>query len=98
MLWVWILPVVWLAYAIVATLRMVPWSLSAGIAILSHFFGWGCQADHGCYDQLTFAQPLYTSAAYTFGALWAARNPKAGEELVGRNHKTRKSERGNHGH
>ena len=40
---------------------------------LSHYFGWGCQADYRCYDQMTFTEPFYTSVAYSLGALWASR-------------------------
>lgn len=77
MLWVWILPTTFLIAAIAVTVASIPWSLSAVPAILSHFFGWGCQADKGCYDELTFTQPFYTSVAYTCGALGAARKAKA---------------------
>jgi hypothetical protein len=73
MLWVWILPGLVLTYAVIAIPTFSPWSLSAETGSLSHYFGWGCQADYRCYDQLTFTQPFYTSVAYSLGALWACR-------------------------
>jgi hypothetical protein len=80
MLWVRILPGVLLTYAVIAIPTFSPWSSSlADTGPLSHYFGWGCQADNRCYDQLTFTQPFYTSVAYSVGALWAShrlRNPR----------------------
>ncbi len=73
MFWVWILPGVVLAYAVIAIPTFSPFSLSPQTGPLSHYFGWGCQADYRCYDQLTFTQPFYTSVAYCFGALSASR-------------------------
>jgi len=74
MLWVWILPGVVLTYAVIAIPTFSPWSSSpADTGPLSHYFGWGCQADYRCYDQFTFTQPFYTSVAYSLGALWASR-------------------------
>ena len=70
MLWVWILPGVVLTYAVIAIPTFSPWSHSpADTGPLSHYFGWGCQADYSCYDQLTFTQPFYSSVAYSLGAL-----------------------------
>ena len=79
MLWVWILPGALLTYAVIAIPTFSPWSTSPETGPLSHYFGWGCQADFRCYDQLTFTQPFYTSVAYSVGALWASRrlrNPR----------------------
>lgn len=74
MFWVWILPSIVLTWAVVAIPTFSPWSFSlADTGPLSHYFGWGCQADNRCYDQLMFTQRLYTSVAYTLGALWANR-------------------------
>jgi hypothetical protein len=74
MLWVWILPGALLAYAIIAIPTFSPWSTSsADTGPLSHYLGWGCQADNRCYDQLTFTQPFYSSVAYSFGALLARK-------------------------
>ena len=77
MLWVWILPGALLAYAVTAIPTFSPWSTSPETGPLSHYFGWGCQADYRCYDQLTFTEPFYTSVAYSLGALWASRKSKA---------------------
>ena len=72
MFWVWILPGVVLAYAVIVIPTFSPWSYtSADTGPLTHYFGWGCQADNRCYDQLTFTEPFYTSVAYSFGALCA---------------------------
>jgi hypothetical protein len=76
MLWVWILPGAVLTYAVIAIPTFSPWSSSlADTGPLSHYFGWGCQADNRCYDQLTFTQPFYASLAYSLSALWASRRP-----------------------
>jgi len=78
MLWVWILPGVVLTYAVIAVPTFSPWSSSlADTGPLSHYFGWGCQADYRCYDQLTFTQRFYTSVAYSLGALWASHRLEA---------------------
>lgn len=74
MLWVWILPGVVLAYAVIAIPTFSPWSTAPETGPLSHYFGWGCQADDRCYDQLTFTEPFYTSAAYSLGALFARKS------------------------
>ena len=75
MLWVWILPVLVLTYAVIAISTLSPWSYSpSDTGPLSHYFGWGCQADYRCYDQLTFTEPFYTSVAYSLGALWARKS------------------------
>jgi hypothetical protein len=73
MLWVWILPVMVLTYAVIAVPTFSPWSTVDTGGPLSHYFGWGCQAEYRCYDQLIFTQPFYTSVAYSLGALWASR-------------------------
>jgi hypothetical protein len=73
MLWVWILPGALLTYAVIAIPTFSPWSTSPDTGPLSHYFGWGCQADFRCYDQLTFTQPFYTSLAYALSALWTSR-------------------------
>jgi hypothetical protein len=73
MFWVWILPGVLLAYGLTLFFMANPWTLSAAGVILSHFFGWGCQADYHCYDQLFYTQLFYSSVAYSLGALCASR-------------------------
>lgn len=77
MFWVWILPGVVLTYVVIAIPTFSPWSSSSSdTGPLSHYFGWGCQADYRCYDQLTFTQPFYTSVAYSLSALWTSRKSK----------------------
>lgn len=83
MLWVWVLPGLVLTYAVIAIPTFSPWSLSAETGPLSHYFGWGCQADCRCYDQLTFTQPFYTSVAYSLGALRASRKSKVLQRNAG---------------
>jgi len=78
MFWVWILPGVVLTYVLIAIPTFSPWTSSpADTGPLSHYFGWGCQADYRCYDQLTFTQRFYTSLAYSLGALWASRRVRS---------------------
>lgn len=74
MFWVWILPCVVLIYAVVTIQTLIPFSVAAERGLISHFFGWGCQADLDCYDQLSFTQPFYTSVAYSLGALVARKS------------------------
>ena len=84
MLWVWIWPGVLLTYAVIAIPTLSPWSSSsADTGPLAHYFGWGCQADYRCYDQMTFTEPFYTSVAYSLGALWASRKSKALQQDAG---------------
>jgi len=86
MLWVWILPGALLIYAVIAIPTFSPWSTSPETGPLSHYFGWGCQADFRCYDQLTFTQPFYTSVAYSLGALWASRRLRSPRYVKDRQH------------
>jgi len=72
MFWVWILPGAVLTYVVIAIPTFSSWALTPQTGPLSHYFGWGCQPDYRCYDQLTFTQPFYASVAYSLGALWAA--------------------------
>jgi hypothetical protein len=75
MLWVWLLPGAVLTCVVIAVPTFSPWSSSAAdTGPLSHYFGWGCQADYHCYDQLTFTQPFYASVAYSLGALLARKS------------------------
>jgi hypothetical protein len=81
MFWVWILPGVVLSYAVIAIPTFSPWSSSpADTGPLSHYFGWGCQAEYRCYDQITFTEPFYTSVSYSLGALWASRRLIGGKD------------------
>ncbi len=86
MLWVWIFPGLVLTYAVIAIPTFSPWSLSAETGPLSHYFGWGCQADYRCYDQLTFTEPFYTSVAYSLGALWTSRRLRSPRYAKDRQH------------
>jgi hypothetical protein len=85
MLWVWILPGMVLTYAVIAIPTFSPWSSSpADTGPLSHYFGWGCQADNRCYDQMTFTMPFYISVAYSLGALWASRRLRSSRYVMAR--------------
>lgn len=70
MLWVWVLPFVGLSWLFatngyIASLGPVPPSA----ARLSHFFGWGCQPQNRCFDQLATTLPFYCAVAYSVGSL-----------------------------
>ena len=82
MLWVWILPSVYLTYALIAipTLvpRLIPPEYQAGVgeSRFKHYFGWGCGAVHPCFDQNAITVLFYIAAAYSIGALLARKVPK----------------------
>jgi hypothetical protein len=88
MLWIWVLPLAVLCYALIAVPILVPaWTsiLARPSTIrsrLSYYFGWGCQPRAHCIDQLLITMPFYASAAYSLGAL-LARNTlnKTGQNL-----------------
>ena len=77
MLWTWILPLAILCYALIAAPVLIPeWTsiLARPITVgsrLSYYFGWGCQAQTHCLDQLVITMPFYASVAYSLGALLA---------------------------
>ena len=79
MLWVWVLPFVYLSYAIIAipTLvpRLIPPAYQAGIgeSRWKHYFGWGCGGVHPCFDQAAITLLFYAAAAYSIGALLARK-------------------------
>ena len=79
MLWVWVLPFVYLTYAIIAipTLvpRLIPPAYQAGIgeSRWKHYFGWGCGGVHPCFDQAAITLLFYAAAAYSIGALLARK-------------------------
>lgn len=81
MLWVWVLPLAILGYAvaIVPTLTpfLAPPIMQAGInqSRLWHYFGWGCRPDRRCLDQILVTLPFYSAAAYSIGALLAPKMP-----------------------
>jgi hypothetical protein len=81
MLWVWILPLLVLAYSFLAGPVVSPWASplirpESLRGRLGFYFGWGCQPRDRCIDQLLLTMPFYTSAAYSFEAL-LARNMSA---------------------
>lgn len=74
MMWVWILPALFLCYAAVAVPTLTPettsyllWS-GTSQAWLTHYFGWGCQMKDRCFDQILVTQPFYAATAYAIGA------------------------------
>jgi hypothetical protein len=78
MFWVWIFPLVILAYAFAATPALSPWASvltrpESVQARLSYYFGWGCKPRDRCLDQLVITMPFYVSVAYSLGALLARK-------------------------
>jgi hypothetical protein len=76
MVWVWILPLLLLAYLFLAGPVISPWAsqLIRPESLRGKFrfyFGWGCRPRERCIDQLLLTMPFYASAAYSFGALLA---------------------------
>jgi|HubBroStandDraft_6_1064221.scaffolds.fasta_scaffold187656_3 hypothetical protein len=77
MVWVWLLPSLGMAYALlnVPTLvpRLVKPEFQAGIgqSRLFHYFGSGCQLGNYCIDQSSITRPFYASLAYSLAA-WVA--------------------------
>jgi hypothetical protein len=74
MLWVWILPALFLCYAVVAIPTLTPevtsrllWS-GTNQSWLTHYFGSGCRMKDRCFDQVLVTQPFYTATAYAIGA------------------------------
>jgi len=82
MLWVWVLPFVYLSYAIIAIPTLVPkfippaYQAGIGESRWKHYFGWGCGGVHPCFDQAAITLLFYASAAYSIGALLARKIPK----------------------
>jgi len=80
MLFVWILPLLFLAYSFLAGPVLSPWastlirpeSLSGRVRF---YFGWGCQPRDRCMDRLLLTMPLYASLAYSAGGLLAGNIP-----------------------
>lgn len=72
MLWVWILPLAFLAWAFATnTNGLSLGGVSGPGGRFAHFFGWGCQPANHCLDQLVVTLPFYTSVAYAIGAFLA---------------------------
>jgi hypothetical protein len=81
MLWVWILPLAYLTYAIIAIATLVPqlippeYQAGVGETRFKHYFGWGCGDVHPCFDQNAITVLFYVAAAYSIGALLARKVP-----------------------
>ena len=77
MRWVWVLPFAVLCYAFVMIPSLnpegTPLQLQAGVgqSRLTHYFGWGCQAVHNCFDQEAYTAPFYAGAAFSIAAFAA---------------------------
>jgi len=74
MIWVWILPLLALFYAVLAIPTFTPeitspllWS-GTSQSWLTHYFGWGCRMKDRCFDQVLVTQPFYSATAYAIGA------------------------------
>ena len=78
--WVWVLPFLILACAVVRKTVGIPeWSSifmrpGFGQSRLSYYFGWGCNPTVHCLDQLALTLPFYSSVAYSVGAWFARRS------------------------
>jgi hypothetical protein len=79
MLWVWILPLVFLGCALIViptlTPSLVPPEFQAGVgqSRLSHYFGLGCRPENFCVDQMEITMPFYASVFYSLGAYMSGR-------------------------
>jgi hypothetical protein len=75
MIWVWVLPLMLLLWALADLPSISPSQLtsvmmqpSVGQNRWSHYFGWGCRTKYGCLDQLVITLPFYAAVVYSFGA------------------------------
>lgn len=81
MLWVWILPLAYLTYALIAIPTLVPqwippaYQAGVGESRFKHYFGWGCGDIHPCFDQDAITVLFYIAAAYSIGALLGRKFP-----------------------
>lgn len=81
-LWVWILPLAYLTYALIAIPTLVPqlippeYQAGVGESRFKHYFGWGCGGVHPCFDQNAITVLFYIATAYSIGALLARKVPK----------------------
>lgn len=79
MLWVWVLPLLVLCYAVMVFPILMPNQTSIIVqaagsqSALSHYFGRGCSMEVRCEDQLLITMPLYSSVSYSIGALIARK-------------------------
>jgi hypothetical protein len=84
MLWIWVLPLLLLCYAVAEIPTISPLLSSmllqsgATHSRLSHYFGWGCQPRDRCIDQLLVTMPFYASVAFSVGALSGQQMDKHG--------------------
>jgi hypothetical protein len=82
MVWVWIIPLLVLCYAVASVPTLTPSFTSvmiqAGVnqSRFSHYFGWGCQPRNGCFDQTLVTMPFYAATAYSIGAWLATKSTK----------------------
>lgn len=73
---VWILPLLWFAFGALAV---------APISKLDYLVGGSCNANRGCFYQLSFTLPLIASVAYTTGAVvsrWFQGRSKSATESI----------------
>lgn len=81
MLWVWVLPVAYLTYALIAIPTLVPqlippeYQAGIGESRFTHYFGWGCGDVHPCFDQNAITVLFYIAIAYSIGGLIARKLP-----------------------
>jgi hypothetical protein len=72
MLWVWVLPFLFLCCAMVfRTPVSAVAGFSADQSLMAHFFGYGCAPQNRCFDQIVFTLPFYAASCYSLGALGA---------------------------
>lgn len=82
MLWVWVIPLIILCYAVVSFTPEWTSVLEAPAASrLSHYFGWqgsirGHCRDVHCMDQLVLTMPFYAAVAYSIGGWFGLKHPK----------------------
>lgn len=74
LLWVWVLPLLWIGLAFFWWVPDVTGITET--SRMAHLFGWGCQPKFHCFDQLAFTLPFYSSLAYSSGALLAKLTSK----------------------
>ncbi|HZZ16364.1 MAG TPA: hypothetical protein VFE08_10420 [Candidatus Sulfotelmatobacter sp.] len=71
MLWIWTVP----ALTIILLILFAPFppEVISGVEITrtAHFFGWACVPQNRCFEQVGVTLPLYASASYSLGALFA---------------------------
>ena len=88
MLWVWVLPLAYLVYALIAIPTLVPqwippaYRAGVGESRFRHYFGWGC-GPHPCFDQNAITVLFYIAASYSIGALLARKIPDHNRRLRG---------------